>query len=109
MSEIPVFISEVKPKSMTVGKALQKAGHATVSALVKLTGKDSKNVQSALKTLYTGSRIHIGDYVVSRRGQVTRVWYWGDGDDKHEPIVNKSKEVFVPHADVASAWLRNPI
>jgi hypothetical protein len=40
---------------------------------------------------------------------VTRIWYWGDGDDAREPLITKNKPAFTPHADVASAWLRNSI
>ena len=104
MAEIPQF---VVPKNITVGKALQKVGKATVSALVVLTGKDIKSVRNALKILYTSNKVHIGSYEITKRGKVSRVWFWGDGDDAKEPVINK--QVFIPHADVASAWLRNPI
>ena len=105
MSDIPQF---VVPKNITVGKALQKIGKATVSALVVLTGKDIKTVRNSIKTLYTTNKVHIGSYEINKRGKVSRVWYWGDGDDVREPTVI-DKQAFIPHADVASAWLRNPI
>jgi hypothetical protein len=103
-TDVPQF---VVPKNITVGQALQKNHTATVSALVKLTGKDIKMVRSSIKTLYLTNKIHIGSYELSKRGALSRVWHWGDGDDAKEPVV--SKQVFIPHADVASAWLRNPI
>ena len=106
MNEIPQL---VVPKNVTVGKALQKIGNATVSALVTLTGKDIKLVRSSLKTLYLTNKVHIANYEKSKRGKLSRVWAWGDGDDAREPVIVGSKQVFIPHADVASAWLRNPI
>jgi hypothetical protein len=104
MDEIP---QSVVPKNITVGKALQNIGQATVSALVVLTGKDIKSVRNALKILYTSNKVHIGSYEITKRGKVSRVWYWGDGDDAKEPVINK--QVFIPRADIAAAWLRNPI
>lgn len=103
MSEIPNF---VLPKK-TVGQVLQKVGKATVSALVVLTSKDIKSVRNAVKTLYTTNKIHIGSYELSKRGKVSRVWHWGDGDDAREPVI--SKQTFIPRPDEAAAWLRNPI
>jgi hypothetical protein len=103
MVEIPQF---VVPKNITVGKALQKVGKATVSALVVLTGKDIKSVRNALKILYTTNKVHIGSYELTKRGKLSRVWHWGDGDDAKEPVIDKNE--FIPHADIAAAWLRNP-
>lgn len=91
----------------TVGQVLQKVGKATVSALVVLTGKDIKHVRNSIKTLYTTNKIHIGSYELSKRGKVSRVWHWGDGDDAREPVI--SKQTFIPRLDEAAAWLRNPI
>jgi hypothetical protein len=106
MSETPQF---VVPKNITVGRALQKCGKATVSALVVLTGKDIKHVRNSIKTLYTTNKVHIGSYELSRRGKLSKVWHWGDGDDAREPVTENGKQVFIPHADVAAAWLRNPV
>jgi len=104
MSNLPQF---VVPKNITVGQALQKTGRATVSALVKLTGKDIKVVRSALKTLYVSNKVHIGNYELSKRGKLSQVWVWGDGDDAKEPVINKQD--FIPRLDEAAAWLRNSI
>jgi hypothetical protein len=105
MSETP----KLTIKGSTVAKMLQKVNHATASTLVKLTGRPIKSVLSTLKTLHDRSKIHIGAYELNRRGQVSRVWYWGDGDDVREPNIVKHKNGFIPHADVAAAWLRNPV
>ena len=105
-TEIPQY---VVPKNITVGQALQKIGKATVSALVKLTGKDIKSVRSAIKNLYLTNKVHIGSYELSKRGKVSRVWFWGDGDDAREPNIVRHSDGFIPHADIAAAWLRNPI
>jgi hypothetical protein len=95
-------------KGSTVSKTLEKVGHATVSTLVKLTGRPIKSVLSTLKTLHNRSKIHVGDYELNKRGQASRVWVWGDGDDKLEPATLKHKDGFIPHPDVAAAWLNNP-
>jgi len=96
-------------KGSTVAKMLQKHGHATASRLVKLTNKPIKSVLSTLRTLHDRSKIHVGAYERNKRGQVAKVWYWGDGDDAREPVMANSKEVFIPRPDEAAAWLRNPI
>jgi len=106
MSDVAKFTTV---KGSTVAKVLQKVNHATASKLVKLTGRPIKSVLSTLKTLYQQSKIHIGAYELNKRGQVSRVWYWGDGDDAREPVMVNSKEVFIPRPDVAAAWLRNPV
>jgi hypothetical protein len=106
MADVPQFITL---KKITVGQALQKKGNSTTSELVKLTGKDIKLVHSALKTLYTSNKIHIGGYSVSKRGKLSKVWAWGDGDDALEPNNVRHREEFIPRPDVAAAWLRNPI
>ena len=106
MSDVAQF---VVPKDITVGKALQKIGKATVSALVVLTGKDIKSVRNALKILYTTNKVHIGSYELTKRGKVSRVWYWGDGDDAREPVDSNGKPTFIPRLDEAAAWMRNPI
>ena len=105
-TEIPKFTTV---KGSTVEKVLQKVGHATASKVVKLSGRPIKSVLSTLKTLHQQSKIHVGGYEFNKRGQVSRVWYWGDGDDAREPNIVRHKDGFIPHADVAAAWLRNPV
>jgi hypothetical protein len=107
MDEILKFTA--KPHGKSVAKALEKEGRATAATLMKLTDKPITSVRDALKLLYGKSKIHVGGYELNGRGKVLKVWYWGDGDDVREPVMNKDKSVFVPHADVAAAWLRNPI
>ena len=111
MSDVPKFTAPEKLtiKGSTVSKMLQKHGRATANVLVKLTGRPIKSVLSTVKALHRQSKIHIGDYEFNKRGQVSRVWFWGDGDDAREPVMSGNKQIFVPHADVAAAWLRNPI
>ena len=104
-TDIPKFTTV---KGSTVAKVLQKVDRATASVLVKLTGRPIKSVLSTLKTLHNRSKIHIGDYELNKRGQASRVWVWGDGDDKLEPATLKHKDGFIPHPDVAAAWLNNP-
>jgi len=99
-------MSETK---LSVGKALQKIGRGTASAISRMTGRPIKSVLLSIHTLHTQSKIHVGDYEVNKRGQVSRVWYWGDGDDVREPNIVRHSDGFTPHADIAAAWLRNPI
>jgi len=106
MNDIPKFTTV---KGSTVSKTLEKVGHATVSTLVKLTGRPMKSVLSTIKTLHDRSKVHIGAYTVNKRGQIAKVWVWGDGDDAREPNNAKHKDGFIPRPDVAAAWLRNPI
>ena len=96
-------------KGSTVAKVLQKVNCATAKTIVKLTGRPIKSVLSTIKTLHDRSKIHIGSYELNKRGQASRVWHWGDGDNAREPVMVGSKEVFVPRPDVAAAWLRNPV
>ena len=102
-------MSETTSPNVTVARALQEVSRATASALIKLTGRPQKSVINTLKNLYHQSKIHIGAYEVNKRGQVAKIWTWGDGDDAREPVMRNSKVAFIPHADVASEWLRNPV
>jgi len=104
--DIPKFTTV---KGSTVAKVLQSVGRATTSTLVKLTGRPVRSVLSTVKTLHDRSKIHIGSYELSGRGKVSRVWYWGDGDDAREPVDSNGKPTFIPRPDTAAAWLRNPI
>lgn len=106
MDEISKF---KKPKGITVSKALQQAGKATTNKLITLTCRPPTYVKQTLKMLYTDSKIHIGGYEVSKRGKISRVWFWGDGVDARQPPMANHKQPFIPHADIAAAWLRNPI
>jgi hypothetical protein len=104
-----IEIPKLTVKGSTVAKMLQKNGRATARTLVKLTGRPIKSVLSTLKTLHDRSKIHVGDHEVNKRGQVSRVWFWGDGDDAREPNIVRRKDGFIPRPDEAAAWLRNPI
>jgi len=104
MSEIP----KLTVKGTTVAKVLQAVGRATTSTLVKLTGRPVRSVLSTVKTLHDRSKIHIGSYETTKRGKVSRVWHWGDGDDAREPSNVKHEDGFIPRLDEAAAWLRNP-
>ena len=106
MVEMPKFTTV---KGSTVAKVLQKVGRATTSTLVKLTGRPVRSVLNTAKVLHSQSKIHIGSYELSNRGKVSRVWYWGDGDDVREPVDTNGKPTFIPRPDEAAAWLRNPI
>ena len=106
MNDIPKFTTV---KGSTVAKVLQTVGRATTSTLVKLTGRPVRSVLSTVKTLHERSKIHVGCYILTGRGKMSRVWYWGDGDDAREPIMEGKKQVFIPRLDEAAAWLRNPI
>jgi len=106
MSDVPKY---VELKKIPVSKALQKVGKATSATLVKLTNRAPTSVKQTLKMMYTSNKIHIGDYEVTKRGKVTRVWAWGDGIDAKEPPSLRHREEFVPRPDEAAAWLRNPI
>lgn len=103
MSEIPTS------PNVTVARALQEVSRATASALIKLTSRPQKSVINTLKNLHHQSKIHIGGYEVNKRGQVAKVWVWGDGDDAREPVMRNEKVAFIPRPDEAAAWLRNPI
>ena len=96
-------------KGSTVAKVLQKVNCATAKTIVKLTGRPIKSVLSTIKTLHDRSKVHIGSYEFNKRGQASRVWYWGDGDDAREPVTENGKQVFIPRPDAAAAWLRNPV
>jgi hypothetical protein len=107
MSEMPKFTAI--PRGRLVSKALEQEGRATASMLMKITGKSIVTVRDAIKKLYAQSKIHVGGYEMNSRGKLSKVWYWGDGDDVREPIIAKDRPFFTPRPDEAAAWLRNPI
>jgi len=94
------------PKGMTVAKALQTLGSATVKKVIELTGRPPSAVKQSINLLYLNDKIHIGGYVTNKRGLHAKVWVWGEGEDAKEP---SGKVAFIPRPDVAAAWLRNPI
>lgn len=102
-------MSETTSPNVTVARALQEVGRATASMLTKLTGRPQKSVLNTLKNLHHQSKVHIGAYTVNKRGQVAKVWTWGDGDDAREPNIVRHSDGFTPRPDEAAAWLRNPI
>ena len=102
-------MSETISPNVTVARALQEVGRAKVSALIKLTGRPQKSVINTLKNLHHQSKVHIGSYEFNKRGQVSKVWVWGDGDDAREPVMRNDRLAFIPRPDEAAAWLRNPI
>lgn len=106
MSDEPKFTTV---KGSTVAKVLQTVGRATTRTLVKLTGRPVRSVLNTVKALHSQSKVHIGSYELSSRGKVSRLWHWGDGDDAREPVTQNGKQIFIPHADVAAAWLRNSV
>lgn len=101
MDEIPKL---TKSTGLSVSKALQKAGKSTSGALAKTTGRTQRSVQDALKILHRQSKIHVGDFELNRRGKASKVWFWGDGDDKLESSI---EEDFTPRPDIAAAWMFN--
>jgi hypothetical protein len=103
MNETPKFTTV---KGSTVAKVLQTVERATANSLVTMTGRPIKSVLSTIKVLHQQSKIHIADFEINKTGHVSRVWAWGDGDDKLESSI-KNKGTFVPRPDVAASWLFN--
>jgi predicted transcriptional regulator len=65
----------------------------------------------ATKELYLASKIHVVDWRPSNKNGGNKVYAYGKGEDAPKPVRSEKEAVapFVPHADVAAAWLRNPI
>jgi hypothetical protein len=99
-------MSEPSP-NVTVARALQEVGRATSTVLIKMTGRPQKSVMNTLKNLHHQSKIHIGAYTVNKRGQIAKIWAWGDGDDAREPISNQDNTRFVPRPDIAAWWMHD--
>ena len=95
------------PKGKSVARALERLSRATANDLAREVSKQSKDVISSLNTLYSQSKIHVGDYQIISRGKLAKVWFWGDGDDVREPMLNKDKTRFVPRADIAVWWMHD--
>ena len=95
------------PKGKSVARALERLSRATSYDLAREVNKQTKDVISSLNTLYSQSKIHVGDYQLTLRGKLSKVWFWGDGDDVREPMLNKDKTRFVPRADIAVWWMHD--
>jgi hypothetical protein len=104
---IPKFTAV--PRDRLVAKALEATGRATAAKLAKMTGKTLVNVRHTMNKLHKQDKVHIGGYETNSRGKLSRIWYWGDGDDVDEPLIAKDRSFFIPRADEAAAWLRNSI
>ena len=106
---MPVINLDAKnPKK--IADVLRKLQKATSATIARATGKPKNTVTTALKALIDAGKIHIGDWEINSRGQMTRIYYWGRGIDAREPMIaGKEKVHFIPRPDEAAAWLRNPI
>ena len=102
---IPNFKST--PKGKSVARALERLSRATAYELAREVNKPSKDVVASLNTLYSQSKIHVGDYQITSRGKLAKVWFWGDADDVREPMLNQDKTRFVPRPDVAVWWMHD--
>ena len=98
---------KLTPKGKSVAKALERLSRATAYELAREVNKPSKDVVASLNTLYSQSKIHVGDYQLTSRGKLSKVWFWGDGDDVREPMLNQDKTRFVPRADIAAWWMHD--
>lgn len=103
--DIPTF--KPKSKSRSVARTLERLSRATASDLARELSRQSKDIAASLNTLYSQSKIHVGDYQITSRGKLSKVWFWGDGDDVREPMLNKDKTRFVPRADIAAWWMHD--
>lgn len=69
------------------------------------------SASEATKELHLAGKIHVSDWRHSAKNGGNKVYAYGKGQDAPKSIrtVKKIDEPFTPHADVAAAWLRNPI
>lgn len=69
------------------------------------------SASEATKELYLRSKIHISEWRRNAKNKNVRVFAFGKHDDAPKSIhfEKSATEPFVPHADVAAAWLRNPL
>ena len=91
------FLRDSEPMlSMDIAKAL------------KIT---NASASEATKELYLASKIHVVEWRPSTKNKGNKVYAYGKGEDAPKPV-REEKPVappFVPHADVAASWMRNPI
>lgn len=87
-----------------------------IAAALELT---KCSASQSTKEMHDAGFIHISEWRVSSKNGGNKVYAVGPGKDairpdprftaKHKPAEQQPKEPFTPHADVAAAWLRNPI
>lgn len=97
--------------------ALSTIDEASSKQLAAITKLHRGTVTRILKDLRDAQMIHISRWEVNHTTMPTCFYKWGSGADKREPIyIPKSHTTALhesmlswPRADIAAAWLRNPI
>lgn len=100
-------------------KGLRMLGSATAMQLTDAVGKPKGTIDIVLRALHQKGMIHISGYAVNQRGDYSRIYTWGRGDDvpsaqrapfekKKEDVVDYTKLPW-PRCDVAAAWMRNEV
>lgn len=105
MSDIPKFTA----RTISIPEALRRISKGTVAQIQKASGRTQRTTVSQLQILHNTSKAHICEWQLNSKQVYAAVWCFGDGDDVREPRVLKHADHFIPHADEAAAWMRNPI
>jgi Mn-dependent DtxR family transcriptional regulator len=91
---------------------LLREGTPMLSVEISDALKISKaSASESTKELHLAGKIHVSDWRHSAKNGGNKVYAYGKGKDIPKSIRTAKiiDEPFTPHADVAAAWLRNPI
>ena len=99
-------------------KGLRLLGSATSMQLAAAVEKPKGGVDVVLKALHQQGMLHISGYETNKRGDYSRVYTWGRGEDvppaQRAPFQKNEVEIDLtallwPRCDVAAAWLNNEV
>jgi hypothetical protein len=107
---------ESKKAKMAVD-TLRQLREATTLKMQAATGLPKVTLNNVLRLLRDMNMIHVSSWDWTTSRQMVRVYKWGQGEDAPQPMIafkdknkpRKDMANFKPHADIAAAWLRNPI
>ena len=99
-------------------KGLRLIGSATSMQLADSVEKPKGTIDIVLRALHQKGMVHISGYTTNRRGDYSRIYTWGRGEDvppaarspfqKHEVEIDLTQLPW-PRCDVAAAWLNNEV
>lgn len=103
--------------ALKVINALKELDQASSKRIAEVTNLARGTISSIIKALCEAKMIHISAWEMNRTVMMTRIYKWGPGKDVPEPVyIPKAKRANPRYAgmpcaraDIAAAWLRNPI
>lgn len=96
-------------------RLLKRGDNYTSSKLAENLNAALPAISIALGALYDKDLVHIADWRFSTQNRLMRIYAFGKGKDAKKPEEKVKKKIAIKpkaklvHADVAAAWMFNPV